>query len=320
MYFAYRALSFLRSARETAFPPFSSAAKRALVLSEKEAALPDLVGIAENRPLEHVLELGERVRVGDVDAELALGPPDVRVVRAARLAVGLVVDVKGLGALLRTERLGGIAGRPAVLVVREQVEAVLVDCKRHDLRPEVGELAVRAPHPLPALAARLAVLPVAVPVLVVPELEKVLAVRVLPEELHRAHLLLDPVHSAVAWAEVVLAHHAVAHLLAPEDAAVRKRRGRERELRPGLLLVEYLAELYLRDRHALGGRVPLAAVLPDHDVESVRRYVELALHALRVRYVSDVQSSYFPLCGILSDSGLCWTIGPSNASPVAAPV
>ena len=35
MYFAYRALSLLRSARETAFPPFSSAAKRARVLSEK---------------------------------------------------------------------------------------------------------------------------------------------------------------------------------------------------------------------------------------------------------------------------------------------
>ena len=165
-----------------------------------EGPLVDQVLVAEYRALEYVLELFESVRVGDVDAELALGPPDVRVVRAPRLAVGLVVDVERFGTLLGAERLLGITGRPAVLVVGKEVEPVLLHGKRDDLRPEIGVVGVARPHPLERLSARLAVLPVAVPVLVVAEFEEVLAVRVLPEDLHRAELLLDPVKTAVAGA------------------------------------------------------------------------------------------------------------------------
>ena len=122
-------------------------------------------------------------------------------------------------------------------------------------------------------------LPVAVPVLVVAEFEEVLAVRVLPEDLHRAELLLDPVKTAVAGAETVLCHDTVAHLLAPEDVAPRQRGGRQVKLGPRRLLVEDLAELYARDGDALGAWMPRTLVLGDRDLEAVGRYVELVFFA-----------------------------------------
>ena len=48
--------------------------------------------------------------------------------------------------------------------------------------------------------------------------------------------------------------------------------------------------------------------------------LSLRVAARRPRNVREDQVWYLPLCGILSDSGLWWTIGPSKASPLVCPV
>ena len=101
-------------------------------------------------------------------------------------------------------------------------------------------------------------LPVAIPVLVVAEFQQVLAVGVLPEDLHRAEFLLDPIDAAIAGAETIFGHNSVTHLLAPEDVAARQWRGRQVERSPRRLFVKDLAELDAGNRDALGARMPMA--------------------------------------------------------------